>query len=93
MVRVFDRKNNCIEDFSDINEKLGISKNQRYINDFDFPSITANFMDDGTLFISLFDNIDKNHWSFYYDFHQDTIIKSLKRGTDFSNMNFIMRCL
>ena len=67
VVRVFDREKTCLVDFSDINERLGISKNQRYINDFDFPSITANFMENGTLFISLFDNIDKNHWSFYYD--------------------------
>jgi hypothetical protein len=93
MVRVFDRENECIEDFSDINEKLGISKHQRYINDFDFPSITANFMENGTLFISLFDNIKKNHHSLYYDYKQNTIGKTLKRETDFTNKNFIMKCL
>ena len=94
MLRVFDRQNICLDDFVNINEKLGISKKQRYVNDFDFPSITANFMDNETLFISLYDNNEINHHSFYYNYKEKTIGKTLKRNlANFSNKNFIMRCL
>ena len=93
-IRVFTRNSENICQVDDLNEQLGVSVNQNGSYKLMYSSIFAIFLDDSTLFVSLYDFAKKTNWLCKLDIatkkvhHTKSVV--LKASKPF---NFLMKSL
>lgn len=74
-ILTFSLKDKQLDLFHDINSQIGIDlKSQPPLN-FNFPLIYCMFLDETTLFVNLYDSLEKNHWYFRYNYVKQDFVR------------------
>ena len=92
-IRIFNKKNSCIDHLEDINDSLRIVSAAQLSQRKTYPSINAVFCGNNVIFVSLFEQKSTTNFHFLYDYIDQKIIGEYQKTQMFcSPQNFPMNC-